>query len=39
MFGRKECRFCVLGVAAGVGAAALGYYLYKKNKDKVNTFY
>lgn len=38
MFGRKECRFCVLGVAAGVGAAALGYYLYKKNKDKVNTF-
>lgn len=38
MFGKKECRFCVLGVVAGVGAAALGYYLYKKNKDKVNTF-
>lgn len=32
MFGKKECRFCVLGVVAGVGAAALGYYLYKKIK-------
>ena len=38
MFGKKDCRFCLLGVVAGVGAAAVGYYLYKKNKDKVNTF-
>lgn len=26
----------ILGVAVGVGVAAAGYYLYKKNQDKID---
>lgn len=27
-----------IGMAVGVGVAAAGYYLYKKNQDKVDNF-
>ncbi len=28
----------LMGVAVGVGACAVGYYLYQKNEDQVNSF-
>ncbi len=28
----------VMGAMVGVGACAVGYYLYQKNEDQVNTF-
>lgn len=28
----------LIGVAVGVGVAAAGYYLYKKNQEKVDSF-
>ena len=28
----------VMGAVVGIGACALGYYLYQKNEDQVNTF-
>lgn len=28
----------LMGVAVGVGACAVGYYIYKKNEDQVDTF-
>ncbi|EFS22242.1 hypothetical protein FSBG_01739 [Fusobacterium gonidiaformans 3-1-5R] len=33
-FKREHC----VGIAIGVGVAAVGYYLYKKNQDKVDNF-
>ncbi len=28
----------VMGAVVGIGACAIGYYLYQKNEDQVNTF-
>ena len=34
----KITRAHVVGAAVGIGVAAVGYYLYKKNKNKVDQF-
>ena len=28
----------LVGAAVGIGAAAVGFYLYQKNQDKINEF-
>ena len=33
-FKREHC----VGIVIGIGVAAVGYYLYKKNQDKVDNF-
>ncbi|MCI7342867.1 MAG: hypothetical protein MSH33_02850 [Fusobacterium necrophorum] len=33
-FKREHC----VGIVIGIGVAAAGYYLYKKNQDKVDSF-